>query len=85
MIPIALAPSREMIDMRHPIPLLVVAPAVRQDEVMAQINRVFDPRNEVIDMAAVTSNAIAAVEALAVLQVHQHGPHDSERPPFRAE
>lgn len=84
-IPIALAPSREVIRMRHPIALLAVAPAICQHEIMPQVNRVLRPRDEMIDMAAITSNPLVAIEAPAVLQIHQHRPDRSQCIPFCAE
>lgn len=59
-----------MIHMRYPVPLLPIASAVGQHEIMAEINRVFGPRDEMIDMGAIASNRQRAVEALPLLQVH---------------
>lgn len=56
--------------MRYPVPLLPIASAVGQHEIVAEINRVFGPRDEMIDMGAIASNRQRAVEALPLLQVH---------------
>jgi hypothetical protein len=69
-IPIALVPSGEMMHMRHPVPLLSITSVVGQHEIVAQINRVFGPRDEMIDMAAIASNRLRAVEAPPLLQVY---------------
>ena len=51
--------------------LRTIASVIRQHEVVAEIDRISGPRNEVIEMAA-ASDRTAAVEALAVLHFPQH-------------
>jgi hypothetical protein len=84
-IPVAFAPSGKVIDMGHPIPLLAVAFAVRQHEIVTEINGILRPRNEMIDMAAIAPDGAATVEALPVLQIHQHGPSRPQCSPFGTE
>jgi hypothetical protein len=71
MLPVALGPSGEVIDMRHPVALLAIASAVRGYEIVTQINRILGPRNEVVDRTAVTPDSPIPIEARAVLQVHK--------------
>jgi hypothetical protein len=56
----------------EPVALLAIAPAVGQHEVMAQVNRVTRPGDEMVDVRAGRREALVAVEAPAVLDIDQN-------------
>jgi len=54
---------------REPVALLVVAPAIRQDEVVRQIHRVPGSSHKVIDMRCLANDPAIALEAPTVLKI----------------
>ncbi len=60
--------------MRNAVLLSVVAPRVRQNKIVREINRIFRPRNEVIHLPAFAPDWIPAVETSAALKIGQHRP-----------
>ena len=65
-----------MIAGRKPVAFLVVALAIREHEVVAQVYRIPSPGDEVIDVGGRWRKRCVTVEALAPLDIEQDGAYD---------
>jgi hypothetical protein len=68
-----------MIAGRKPVAFLAVAPAIREHEVVAQVQQIPSPRDEVIDVGCRWRKRCAIVEASAPLGIDQNGAYDGQR------
>lgn len=82
---IVLHPSVEMRGRRQPVGLPLIARGVREDEIVAEIDRVPRPRNEVIHVPGFLAQRSVAVEAQPGLKVLKDGAHHRQIGAFVAE
>ena len=75
---IPFSPRGKMFAVREPVALPAVALTIRQDKVVAEIDRIACPRHEMIDMGVGRLKGAVAVETPAPLEVRK-GPAEPRR------
>jgi hypothetical protein len=78
-------PSVKMSDRWQPVGFLFVAGGVREDKIVAEINRVAGPRNKMIHLPGLLPERPVTIEALARLARAHNGPHHRQIGAFTAE